>query len=273
MAEDQRRIGDLSSAASGNSGQTTRELENGEQAALLAAIVNASFDAIISKTPDGIVTSWNEAATNLFGYRSEEMIGRSIRRIIPPDRPDEEDRILARIRVGERIEQFETVRLRKDGGAIEVSVTISPVRDEEGKIIGASKFARDITRRKRKERCVARESAEVLRLALDASRQGVWKLEAGSEVRDWDARCRELFGIGDDVPVTHDVWASAILPEDRVETEAAMARALGPADPVDEYAPEYRIVRPDGKCSDSPRPAAPFSRRIPPRPPDAGRSS
>jgi len=247
MAEDQRRIGDLSSAASGNSGQTTRELENGEQAALLAAIVNASFDAIISKTPDGIVTSWNEAATNLFGYRSEEMIGRSIRRIIPPDRPDEEDRILARIRVGERIEQFETVRLRKDGGAIEVSVTISPVRDEEGKIIGASKFARDITRRKRKERCVARESAEVLRLALDASRQGVWKLEAGSEVRDWDARCRELFGIGDDVPVTHDVWASAILPEDRVETEAAMARALDPADPVDEYAREYRIVRPDGK--------------------------
>ena len=239
-------MGDLSGAELDNSGQTT-ELENGEQATLLAAIVNASFDAIISKTPEGIVTSWNQAAANLFGYRSEEMIGRSIRRIIPPDRQDEEDYILARIHVGERIEQFDTVRLHKDGGAVEVSITISPVRDGEGKIIGASKFARDITRRKRKERCIARESAEVLRLALDASRQGVWKLEAGSEARDWDARCRELFGIGDDVPVTHDVWAGAILPEDRVETEAAIARALDPADPLDEYAREYRIIRPDGK--------------------------
>ena len=194
-------MGDLSGAELDNSGQTT-ELENGEQAALLAAIVNASFDAIISKTPEGIVTSWNQAAANLFGYRSEEMIGRSIRRIIPPDRQDEEDHILARIHVGERIEQFDTVRLHKDGGAIEVSITISPVRDGEGKIIGASKVARDITRRKRKERFIARESAEVLRLALDASRQGVWKLEAGSEARDWDARCRALFGIGDDVTVT-----------------------------------------------------------------------
>ncbi len=119
--------------------------------ARLAAIVNSSFDAIISKTLDGAITTWNPAATHLFGYSAEEMLGQPIRRLIPLDRQDEEDHILRRIRSGERVEPFETVRLHKSGAPIEVSVTISPVRDEGGRIIGASKIIRDVTELKRQK--------------------------------------------------------------------------------------------------------------------------
>jgi len=118
----------------------------------LAAIVESSDDAIASKTLDGIVTSWNPGATRLFGYPPAEIIGKSIKTIIPPDLHAEEDEILARLRRGERTDHYETVRLTKDGRRIDVSVTVSPVRDENGAIVGASKIARDITARKRNER-------------------------------------------------------------------------------------------------------------------------
>jgi two-component system CheB/CheR fusion protein len=113
--------------------------------ALLAAIVESSDDAIISKDLDGIVTSWNPAAERVFGYPAAEMIGAPIRRLIPGDRQDEEATFLARLREGERVEHYETVRLRKDGRQIYVSLTISPVRNRDGEIVGASKIARDIT--------------------------------------------------------------------------------------------------------------------------------
>ena len=115
----------------------------------LAAIVESSDDAIVGKDLDGIVTSWNRGAERIFGYTAEEMIGRPIAMLFPPDRRGEEDEILARLRRGERVEHFETVRQTKDGQAIDVSLTISPVRDSSGRIIGASKIARDITGRKR----------------------------------------------------------------------------------------------------------------------------
>jgi PAS domain S-box-containing protein len=113
----------------------------------LAAIVESSDDAIISKTLDGIITSWNPAAERLFGYAAAEAIGRSMLIVIPPERAHEEVEILARIRSGRRIDHFKTRRARKDGTLIDVDVTISPVRDEHGRIIGASKIARDITER------------------------------------------------------------------------------------------------------------------------------
>ncbi|HEU5443503.1 MAG TPA: PAS domain S-box protein, partial [Steroidobacteraceae bacterium] len=119
--------------------------------ALLAAIIDSSDDAIASKTLDGIVTSWNPAATRLFGYLPAEIVGRPIMTIIPPELHAEEVEILARLRRGERIEHYETVRLAKDGHRIDISLTISPVRGKDGTIMGASKIARDISLRKRTE--------------------------------------------------------------------------------------------------------------------------
>jgi PAS domain S-box-containing protein len=121
-------------------------------AAYLAAIVSSSSDAIASKTLEGIITSWNASAEQMFGYRAEEIIGQPVLRLIPPARREEEERILARLKAGERIEHFETVRVTKDGRLLEVSLTISPIRDSAGTIIGASKIVRDITERKQLER-------------------------------------------------------------------------------------------------------------------------
>jgi PAS domain S-box-containing protein len=128
----------------------------------LAAIVESSDDAIISKNLDGVISSWNKSAERLFGYTAEEAIGQSIMLIIPADRRKEEESILDRIRHGQRVDHFETVRRRKDGTLIELSVTISPVRDSTGRVVGASKVGRDITERRQSERAL-RESEERLR--------------------------------------------------------------------------------------------------------------
>jgi PAS domain S-box-containing protein len=122
-----------------------------EAQARLAAIVESSDDAIVSKTVDGVIRSWNAGAERLFGYAPDEVIGRSITLIIPPERLDEEHEILARIARGERVDHFETVRVTKHGRRIVISLTVSPVRDGAGRVVGASKVARDITDRKRAE--------------------------------------------------------------------------------------------------------------------------
>jgi PAS domain S-box-containing protein len=143
----------------------------------LAAIVEDSSDAIIAKDLEGTILSWNKAAEETFHYRSDEMVGKSIRTIIPPDRQDEEDRILASLRRGERVEHFETVRLAKEGRKIDVSLSISPIKDAEGHIVGASKIVRDITRRRQAEierefllahEREAREEAETLNESAQA---------------------------------------------------------------------------------------------------------
>ena len=117
--------------------------------ARLAAIVESSDDAIVSKTLDGIITSWNQAAERMFGYTAEEAIGRPITLIIPSERLDEETEVLRRVRQGDRVDHFETVRRRKDGDLVPISLTVSPIRDTDGSVIGASKIARDITDRLR----------------------------------------------------------------------------------------------------------------------------
>lgn len=129
--------------------------------AFLAAIVETSDDAILSKDRHGLITSWNKAAERVFGYTREEAVGRPIYLLIPPERADEEEGIMARLLRGERIEHFETVRMRKGGERFDASLTISPLRDQTGKLLGASKIVRDISERKRIEGELRRRTAEL----------------------------------------------------------------------------------------------------------------
>jgi two-component system, chemotaxis family, CheB/CheR fusion protein len=140
-----------------------------ETRARLAAIIESSDDAIVSKTLDGVVRTWNKGAERIFGYTAEEMVGRPIQTIVPVERAEEEPHILQRLRRGERVDHFETIRVRKDGRRIEVSVTISPIRDSTGTIIGASKIARDITAQKDFQRQLqqAKDIAEAASRAKD----------------------------------------------------------------------------------------------------------
>jgi len=144
-----------------------------DDAALLAAIVASSDDVIVSKTLEGTITSWNPAAERIFGYTAAEAVGQNIRLIIPPQRWPEEDEVLARIRRGERVDHFETLRQTKDGRLLHISLTVSPVRNAEGQIVGASKVARNITERiqmaHERERLLASEK-ESRRLAEEANR-------------------------------------------------------------------------------------------------------
>ena len=130
---------------------------------LYEAIIDSSDDAIVSKNLQSIVISWNKGAERIFGYTAEEMIGQSISKLFPPDRLDEETRILARLQQGDRVDHFETKRRRKDGELIDVSLTISPIRNAEGVVVGASKIARDITEQKRAQQRLAEANEELQR--------------------------------------------------------------------------------------------------------------
>lgn len=156
---------------------------------LLAAIVDHSDDAIISKKLDGTLISWNKSAERLFGYKAEEAIGRHITLIVPPDRCSEEESILRRVALGERVDHFETIRRRRDGTDLDVSLTISPIRDAAGSVIGASKVARDITERKRAERALS-EQARLLDLSNDA----IVIRDADDRVTYWNRAATELYG-------------------------------------------------------------------------------
>jgi PAS domain S-box-containing protein len=142
--------------------QDITERKRTEEAAIrLASIIESSDDAIVSKGLDGIITSWNGGAERIFGYLAEEIIGKSIMLLIPPDHQKEEEAIMERIRRGQRVEHYQTVRQRKHGGLIDISLTVSPVRNAQGIVIGASKIARDITEHKRSE-------AQIVNLAREA---------------------------------------------------------------------------------------------------------
>lgn len=143
---------------------------------LLSAIVDSSEDAIVSKNLDGVITSWNKGAERIFGYTAEEMIGKSIMRLIPPERRGEEPQILAQIARGERVENFDTQRVTKAGAYVDVSLSISPVRNRAGKIVGASKIGRDITQRKHTERA--------LQYNIEAARAAVAEADRQARLKD-----------------------------------------------------------------------------------------
>ncbi|NBD36395.1 MAG: PAS domain S-box protein [Chloroflexi bacterium] len=164
-----------------------------EMQARMAAIVASSDDAIISKTLDGIITSWNAGATRVYGYSPKEAIGQSIVDLIAPHRPDEIAQIMAKIRRGEPIDHFETTRIRKDGNKIDVSLTVSPVRDQADDLIGASAIARDITAEKRAEQQL-RESQKLLSKVFDSMLDAIFILNLQAEIIDCNPAASEMFG-------------------------------------------------------------------------------
>ncbi|MEO6183704.1 MAG: PAS domain S-box protein, partial [Verrucomicrobiota bacterium] len=209
---------------------------NREEAArsTLAAVVESSADAIISTDLDSIITSWNRGAERLYGYTAEEAIGQPVTILISTDLENEEPDILERIRKGETIGHYETVRFRKDRTLVEVSLTVSPIFDARGEIIGASKIARDITERKRAAEvneallCSAlrhqeklRENEDRMRLATEATGVGIWEWNVRTDAIRWDAQMFRIYGIAPtpDGFTQYSDWAGAVLPEDLPETE------------------------------------------------------
>jgi PAS domain S-box-containing protein len=211
----------------------------------LAAIVDSSDDAIVSKDINGIVTSWNAGAERLFGYSAKEMIGKSITLLIPAHLLQEEASILEQIARGERIDHFETIRVRKDGTLVRISLTISPVRNLHGTVIGASKIARDITERMKAELALAERTLQ-LALAGKAARVGSFAYDIDTERMQISAGYAAIHGLPDEATeITCNEWQLGVHPEDRVRWEAIRSRAHRERWP--EYSWEYRIVRPGGE--------------------------
>jgi PAS domain S-box-containing protein len=198
----------------------------------LAAIVETSDDAIISKNLDGLIQTWNRGAANIFGYTAEEVVGKPVTVLMPPERQDEEPGILARLRRGERIDHYQTVRRRKDGSLIDISLTVSPIRDNAGRIVAASKIARDITEQKRAEAAL-RDSERRLQDLLAAIPAAIYTTDATGTITYYNEAAVEFAGrrpiIGSDkwsvawklywpdgTPLPHDQTPVALaLKEDR----------------------------------------------------------
>jgi PAS domain S-box-containing protein len=215
-----------------------------EATARLAAIVTSSTDAIVGKTLDGTITSWNGGAARLFGYSEEEMIGQSIHRIIPADREEEKD-CAARILAGEAVEDSETVRLHKDGRQIEVSIIISPVRNAAGKITGASKIVRDITAQKKANERL-RESEERLRLSNEAAGIGTFTVDLEKDCAFYSPEAAAMFGIPGVQTATVEAAFSRVHRDDlawvRKQYEAAASGTN-----TGQVKMDFRFVRPGGE--------------------------
>ena len=184
----------------------------------LAKIIDSSDDAIVSKNLDGIVQSWNAAAERMFGYSAADMIGKSIRTIIPPDRQDEEDFVLGRVKAGQAVKHYETMRLRKDGRMIPVSLTVSPIHDETGAIIGASKIVRDISDRK-----AADLSARRLSAVIEWSDDAIVTKDLNSIITSWNRAAERMFGYTAEEVIGRSV-RTIIPPELQSEEDTVLAR-------------------------------------------------
>lgn len=216
-------------------------ISDSRDAARLAAIVESSDDGIIGKTLGGVITSWNSGAQRIFGYTADEMIGEHISRLIPADRPDEEAKIIERLRRGIRVDHFDTIRLAKDGTPIDVSLSISPIRDASGQIVGAAKIVRDISERKRA--AATRQSIEQrMRMAVDAAQMGIWDWDIQTQEVTWSNRFANIFGIGT-LCGTFDILESCLHPSDRAMMRDRILKAF---ETRSDYHDEYRVVWADG---------------------------
>src|SRR5262245_8781515 len=208
----------------------------------LAAIVDGSDDAIISKNLDGVISAWNPAAERIFGYAEAEAVGEPITFIIPADLHDEEKDILRRVRLGERIERYETRRVTKDGRILDVSLTISPLKDAAGAIVGASKILRDVTESKR-ARAALRESEERFRLIANTAPVIIWMSDVTKGCSYVNQTWLDLTGQSFDA-VLGKGWTDRIYPSDIASCFDIYARAFDRRDP---FQIEFRLRRRDGE--------------------------
>lgn len=230
-----------SDARSSNEGSNKEQFTNLRSPELaqywLSALIESADDAIISKTLEGIITSWNDGARRIFGYEADEVIGKPITILIPEGHLDEEPAILARLRAGQRIEHYETVRLRKDGREIDISLTVSPIKGPDGKIVGASKIARDITDQ-RQARHALDEATDRLKLALEAARLGDWSWDAKTDLVDMSETAAAIFGIPPGPVMTWTQMRQLLHEDDREHARTAVDTALAQRS---DYDIEYRV--------------------------------
>ena len=203
----------------------------------LAAIVASSDDPIISKDLNGIITSWNEAAERTFGYTTEEIVGEPILRLIPPELHPEEAQILTKLRAGERIDRYETIRMKKNGERFPVSVTIFPVKDDTGRVVGASKIARDISDRDKTD-----ESRFRLAAVVESADDAIISKDLNGIVRSWNDGARRMFGYAAEEMIGQPILR--IIPLELHYEEAAILARLREGERVDHF--ETRRTRKDG---------------------------
>ena len=195
---------------------------------LLSAIVDSCDDAIISKDLNGIITSWNPAATRIFGYSPGEIIGKSILSIIPGELHGEEAEILKNLRQGNRIEHHETVRVAKDGRRVNLEITVSPIRDGSGNVIGASKIAHDISERK-----LADETQSRLASIAESSDDAIISQDIRGIVTSWNESATRMFGFGPEEMIGDSILK--IVPGELIEEEADMQHRLSTGERVDHF--------------------------------------
>ena len=214
-----------------------------EAAARLAAIVTSSEDAIVSKSLRGIISSWNHGAERLFGYSAQEMVGQSVWKLIPPESEHEEINILDTIRKGDTISPYESVRLHKSGRGIHVSIAVSPIRNPQGMVVGASTISRDITERRRQNETLRQNEAR-LRLALRSARAGAWDYDIRRRQLHWSPEMFSLYGLdpASGLP-TRESLTDRIAPAHRKRARREFSKAMLHGS---SFTIEFPIIRPDG---------------------------
>ncbi|MDB5144546.1 MAG: domain S-box protein [Mucilaginibacter sp.] len=199
-----------------------------EQQAMLAAIIAGSEDAIISKTLEGIITSWNKGAQAIFGYEADEVIGRHVTMLMPTDKLHEEDYIISNVRQGKKIEHFQTLRLAKDGTLIPISLTVSPVTDQAGNIIGVSKIARNIT-----AQTVADEKQAALAAIVESSDDAIISKNLDGIITTWNTGAENIFGYKEDEAIGKHI--SLLLPRERLQEEDVIIGKIKAGEKVDHF--------------------------------------